>query len=119
MVEGDPDRLRLALRNLHENACGQSPPRGLVRWGLAGQGGIAVEDEGPGIPPDEIPLVTQRFYRGRGTKVAGSGLGLAIVEAALAGSGGALAFAKPTSGQGLRAEIAFREARSIPEQGPA
>ncbi|CAM5186671.1 histidine kinase [Bosea thiooxidans] len=119
VVEGDPDRLRLALRNLHENACGQSPPRGLVRWGLAGQGGIAVEDEGPGIPPDEIPLVTQRFYRGRGTKVAGSGLGLAIVEAALAGSGGALAFAKPTSGQGLRAEIAFREARSIPEQGPA
>ncbi len=119
VVEGDPDRLRLALRNLHENACGQSPPRGLVRWGLAGQGGIAVEDEGPGIPPDEIPLVTQRFYRGRGTKVAGSGLGLAIVEAALAGSGGALAFAKPASGQGLRAEIAFREARSIPEQGPA
>lgn len=119
VVEGDPDRLRLALRNLHENACGHSPPRGLVRWVLAGQGGIAVEDEGPGIPPDEIPLVTQRFYRGRGTKVAGSGLGLAIVEAALAGSGGALAFAKPTSGQGLRAEIAFREARSIPERGPA
>ena len=119
VVEGDPDRLRLALRNLHENACGHSPPRGLVRWVLAGQDGIAVEDEGPGIPPDEIPLVTQRFYRGRGTKVAGSGLGLAIVEAALAGSGGALAFAKPASGQGLRAEIAFREARSIPEQGPA
>lgn len=118
VVEGDPDRLRLALRNLHENACGHSPPRGLVRW-VRAQGGIAVEDEGPGIPPDEIPLVTQRFYRGRGTKVAGSGLGLAIVEAALAGSGGALAFAKPTSGQGLRAEIAFREARSIPEQGPA
>ena len=118
VVEGDPDRLRLALRNLHENACGHSPPRGLVRW-VRAQGGIAVEDEGPGIPPDEIPLVTQRFYRGRGTKVAGSGLGLAIVEAALVGSGGALAFATPASGQGLRAEIAFGEAHSVPERASA
>jgi len=83
MVKGDPDSLRIALRNLHENACGHSPAGGCVRWTVACERSIAVEDDGPGISPDEIPLVTQRFYRGRRTLAAGSGLGLAIVEVAL------------------------------------
>ncbi|MDX3808442.1 ATP-binding protein [Bosea thiooxidans] len=107
MVKGDPDSLRIALRNLHENACGHSPAGGRVRWTVAGESSIAVEDEGPGIPPDELSLVTQRFYRGRRSGVAGSGLGLAIVEAALARLGcGRVRLDNRGSG-GLKATISF------------
>ena len=87
-VRGDRDCLRMALRNLHENACGHSPAGGHVRWRRVGEDGIAVEDDGPGIPPDEIALVKQRFYRGPASQQAGSGLGLPIVEVALQRLGG-------------------------------
>ena len=80
----------LAVRNLHENAVQHSPEGGLVRWFLDSGTSppvIAVEDEGPGIPEDEIGQVTDRFFRGRHRSAVGSGLGLAIVDAALGGEG--------------------------------
>lgn len=101
----DPDSLRLALRNLHENACGHSPGGGLVSWLRNGDDVIAVQDEGPGIPEDEIPLVMQRFYRGRGSLVPGSGLGLSIVELALRRLGGDIGLGRAANGSGLRATI--------------
>lgn len=101
------DSLRLALRNLHENACGHSPAGGCVRWLRSGERSVAVDDNGPGIPPDEISLVRQRFYRGRASKSSGSGLGLAIVNVALANVGAEFTFATPPDGKGLRVEIAF------------
>jgi len=106
-VRGDPDSLRIALRNLHENACGHSPTGGRVRWMVAGERSIAVEDEGPGIPPDEIPLVTQRFFRGRRSQVAGSGLGLAIVEVALARLGCESLRLDNRGSRGLTATVTF------------
>jgi two-component system sensor histidine kinase QseC len=104
-VLGDPDILRLALRNLHENACGHSPRGGRIVWFQIGENSFAIEDEGPGVPPDEIDLVRQRFYRGRTSQSAGSGLGLAIVEVALARLGGALSLATLPSGRGLQVTI--------------
>lgn len=104
-VRCELETLRLALRNLHENACGHSPDGGQVTWSRDGATGIAIQDEGPGIPTDEIPLVTQRFYRGRGSKVAGSGLGLSIVELALDRLGGRIGLGQPASGTGLRVTI--------------
>lgn len=107
LIGGDRDCLRMALRNLHENACGHSPAQGHVRWRRVAEGGLAVEDEGPGIPADELALVRQRFYRGRATKQAGSGLGLPIVEVALERlGGGRLLLANRVSG-GLAATISF------------
>ena len=56
----------LAVRNLHENAVQHSPAGGRVRWFLDGSASlpmIAVEDEGPGIPEDEIGQVTVAFNR--------------------------------------------------------
>lgn len=76
----------LAVRNLHENAVQHSPAGGRVRWFLDSSASppvITVEDEGPGIPEDEIGQVTDRFFRGRHRSAVGSGLGLAIVDAAL------------------------------------
>ncbi|WP_449255112.1 ATP-binding protein [Bosea sp. (in: a-proteobacteria)] len=106
-VAGDPDTLAVVLRNLHENACAHSPPAGRVRWCREGRSGLAVADEGPGIPPDEIPLVTQRFYRGRRSVAAGSGLGLAIVEVALTRLRCGGVRLENRSPRGLKATISF------------
>ena len=74
---------------------------------------IAIEDEGPGIPPDELPLVTRRFFRGRHKSPMGSGLGLAITELALGANGARLNLANRGDRSGLRAEIILpREAET-------
>ncbi len=98
----------LALRNLHENAVHHMPSGGTVRWHVKHDVQntiVAVEDEGPGIPEEELPLVTSRFFRGRHKSASGSGLGLAIVELALRANGASLNLANRTDRLGLRAEI--------------
>ena len=105
-VAADHEILGVALRNLHENAVQHSPPGGTVHWSLAPDGrGVVVEDEGPGIDADELPLVRQRFYRGRSRSPVGSGLGLAIVEVATARIGWSLHLGARETGPGLRAEL--------------
>lgn len=103
-----PEILTLALRNLHENAIHHTADPGTVRWCigyLADAVVIAVEDEGPGIPSDEVPLVTRRFFRGRHKSPTGSGLGLSIVELALRANGARLNLVNRRERRGLRAEI--------------
>lgn len=86
-VWGDATALAVLLRNLVDNAVRYSPPGSRVKLGVqpaaAGRGPqIWVEDNGPGIPPEERVRVFNRFYRGRsGHDATGSGLGLAIVQA--------------------------------------
>ncbi len=83
----DSDRLAQALRNLLGNAIEHTAQGGQIRLLASGSTGwltLAVEDDGPGIPPDERELVLGRFYRvdaSRARKTGGSGLGLAIVRA--------------------------------------
>lgn len=111
VLSGETDNLRLALRNLHENACGHSFPGGQVRWFRVAENILAVEDDGPGIPAEEISLVTQRFYRGRSAKTAGTGLGLSIVETALARLGATLTLENRTAAAGFRATITLPAGR--------
>jgi len=85
-VDGDRDALRQALANLLANAIRLSPPGTTVRV----RGGrhdpwvwMSVEDEGPGIAPDDQDRVFQRFWRGEGgagRSEGRSGLGLTIVR---------------------------------------
>lgn len=70
--------------------------------GEAEDASIVIEDEGPGIPEDELPRVTERFFRGRNEAPVGSGLGLSIVELALERSGWRLKL-ENRSGGGLSA----------------
>jgi len=73
----------LAMRNLIENALIHS--QGTVQVGVEARENVIsviIEDEGPGICQDELPRVTERFFRGRAKSPAGSGLGLSIVKEA-------------------------------------
>ncbi len=107
-VEIEPELFTLAARNLLENAVNHSPDGGLVRCRLAEDaGGIVIEDEGPGIPDEELPRITERFFRGRHKAAIGSGLGLAIVELALGRSGWRLQLRNREAG-GLSAVIALQ-----------
>ena len=104
----EPELFTLAARNLMENAVNHSPPGGVVRCRIADgpqAGHVVIEDDGPGIPEEELPRVTERFFRGRNKAPIGSGLGLAIVELALGRSGWQLQLQNRDAG-GLRAVIA-------------
>jgi signal transduction histidine kinase len=89
---GDADRIVQALSNLVENALRVSPPGGRVRIEVA-PGLLAVEDDGPGLAPDELPRAFDRFYlyeRYSGSRPVGTGLGLAIVRQLAEAMGGSV-----------------------------
>ena len=82
-VQGDTDLLRVALRNLLENALRYTPEAGVIEVATTLENGrpvLAVRDSGPGVAAEDIPHLLERFYRGSATSGEGSGLGLAIVQ---------------------------------------
>jgi two-component system sensor histidine kinase MprB len=90
VVEGVPERLERAIRNLLDNAAKFSPPDGVVEVTLGG-GELRVRDHGPGVKPEDLPHIFDRFYRsGEARAVAGSGLGLAIVRQVADAHGGSV-----------------------------
>jgi two-component system sensor histidine kinase KdpD len=81
----DESLILQALVNLVENAAKHSTPGGPIRLKGSARGSVvelSVEDDGPGIAPDDVPHVFERFYRAaeQGRRARGSGLGLAIVK---------------------------------------
>jgi two-component system phosphate regulon sensor histidine kinase PhoR len=88
-ILGDRALLHSAFWNLIENAAKYTPGDGAVqlRWWVDADGGhFSVTDNGPGIAPEHIPRLTERFYRvdaSRNRESGGTGLGLAIVKHAL------------------------------------
>jgi len=107
----DHDLLTLALRNLHENAVVHMPDGGQVRWGVNdrddGGATVFVEDEGPGIPENELSTLGRRFFRGQNKSASGSGLGLAIVTLASRRIGAVFTLRNRRDRVGARAEVAF------------
>ena len=84
-ITADPAKLHDVLRNLVENAVHYSPDAATIRLEAAHQNGavrITVSDSGPGIPPDDLSRVFERFYRvdKSRSRPGGTGLGLAIVK---------------------------------------
>jgi len=100
----DPHLLGRVLRHLLENAARYSPPGARIALRARRQGGrleFSVEDHGSGIDAVDLPLIFEKFYRGKkGSKLGkGSGMGLAIVRAILAAHGGEIAV-ESVPGQG-------------------
>jgi signal transduction histidine kinase len=91
-VAGDKLRLGQIVRNLLSNALKFTPSGGTVEVELAANDGhveLTVTDSGVGIPPDELPHVFDRFWRGtNGRTAAGSGIGLAVVDELVHAHGG-------------------------------
>jgi two-component system, OmpR family, sensor kinase len=82
-VRANPHELRSLLHNLLDNALRYTPEHGVVDVRLfVDNGKVVVEivDTGPGIPPDLLPRVFDRFFRIEGSDTEGSGLGLAIAK---------------------------------------
>jgi signal transduction histidine kinase len=91
LLDADRDRLIQALGNFVSNAVKVTPSGGRVGVICRRHGdriSYAVEDTGPGMPPDEIPHVFERYWRGRQAGYRGTGLGLTIAKGIVDAHGG-------------------------------
>lgn len=116
-VLGREGPLGQVFRNLIDNARSFSPPRGKVRVRLSRESDedgpavvVAVEDDGPGIPPENLESVFERFYtsRPKGTSFGGnSGLGLSIARQIVEAHGGRIHAENRTGSDGERKGARF------------
>jgi signal transduction histidine kinase len=112
-LQGDPDRLAQAVRNLARNAIEHTAgPDGLVRLEVEPLAPdrlrFTVIDDGPGIPRSERERIFERFHRvdsGRSRARGGSGLGLSIVRAIAEAHGGVVRAVDPPDGRGAQLEL--------------
>lgn len=109
LVHGNPQLLHEMLANLIDNAIRYTGAGGrvVVRVRGAVQAILEVDDDGPGIPPEERERVFERFYRGRESREPGTGLGLAIVRDICLSHGAVIALETPADGRGLRVRVEF------------
>jgi signal transduction histidine kinase len=115
VVAGDPARLRQLVMILVDNAIRHSPTDGRVGVAvrpISSGASLVVEDDGPGIRPEDLPHVFERFYRAQGAPGGGTGLGLAIAAWIVDRHGGRIEVAN-------RAEGGARFVVSLPATGGA
>jgi two-component system OmpR family sensor kinase len=108
----DADRLALALDALLENAVQHTGEGDRIRVEARPEGGdlvVEVTDSGPGIPPEQLGRIFERFARadpGRGRRTGGTGLGLAIARAIVEAHGGTIsAESEPGAGATFRVRL--------------
>ena len=102
--QGDAELMTVLLRNLLDNAARYAPAGSTVtlRFGSAS---VAVENEGPALPPETLARLGERFHRPEGQQETGSGLGVSIVRRIAALHGLALQYRARPDGRGVVAEI--------------
>jgi len=101
VVDGDPLRLRQLVTILVDNAVAHTPAGGSVTVRVRAEGEaavLAVEDTGPGIRPDDLPRVFERFWRADDAPMGGTGLGLAIAAWIVERHGGRIEAANRAEG---------------------
>jgi signal transduction histidine kinase len=114
-VRADRVRLEQVMLNLLQNALRYTLPGGIIALHGAADDGVvtlAVDDTGVGIPPEELPLVFEKFYRSdssRARESGGAGIGLALVKELVGAMDGSVAV-QSTPGRGSRFTVALRQA---------
>jgi signal transduction histidine kinase len=115
---GDPERIHQVVMNLVENAVRYSPRPGEIALRASSTDAhtvtVEVDDEGPGIPQEDLGRVFERFYRGdgrRGADGGGAGLGLAIARWIVELHGGAIR-AERRDPRGSHMVVTLPEARA-------
>lgn len=93
-VRGDEQRLHQAVTNVLMNASTHTPPETVVSVRMRVEGGavvVEIHDDGPGIAPEQLPTLFDRFTRGDSSRTrasGGAGLGMSLVLAIMHGHGG-------------------------------
>ncbi|MHC0429560.1 HAMP domain-containing sensor histidine kinase [Streptomyces sp. O3] len=117
-VRAEPPALERALVNLLDNAVKFSPPHSTVDVTLGRRGELTIRDHGPGIPPDELPYVFDRFWRSPTARsLPGSGLGLSIVARTVQECGGQVTL-RAAPGGGTAAVVTLPGAPTPPPDLP-
>lgn len=120
ILRADVRKLTLAVSNLLDNAIKYGREGGRITLaGEAGEGACLLEvaDDGPGIPPDHLPRIFERFYRvdkGRSRDLGGTGLGLSIAKHIVESHGGTIR-AESRLGVGTRFMIRIPARRGPPD----
>ena len=116
-ISADPEKLTQVFSNLLDNAFKYTPKGARLELGAAAAGEGEVEchvsDNGPGIPPADLPHIFERFYRvdkGRSRETGGTGLGLSIVKHIVQMHGGRV-WAESQEGQGVSIRICLPRAQ--------
>ena len=115
----DLARIEMVLANLLDNALKFTPAHGQITLSAAATGDsvhLSVADSGPGISPDDLPHIFERFYRGQ-SSARGSGLGLAIAQSIAAAHGGHVAV-ESQPGQGSRFTVILPSAERDGQRQP-
>ena len=117
-VVADRDRVLQVLSNLLGNAVKFTPAGGAVELAAEARGGevvFTVRDDGPGIGPDDLPRVFDRFWQGTGTRRGGAGLGLAIARGIVESHGGRI-WVESTPGAGSTFSFTLPATERAPAQ---
>jgi signal transduction histidine kinase len=106
-VEADPAALRRALANLIANAVKYGGAARVKAFAMNGRAVVTVEDDGSGLPEDELEAVFEPFHRAersRSRETGGAGLGLTVARQAARAHGGDVTLANRSDG-GLIARL--------------
>jgi two-component system OmpR family sensor kinase len=124
LVAGDEARLRQVVGNLTTNALTHTPPGASIELRIGADGGTArleVSDTGPGLAPEVVARVFERFYRADAARPrfsGGGGLGLSIVSALVAAHGGEVSV-ESSPGHGAPFRVLLPLLASAPPGGEA
>ena len=112
-ISGEPELLRVLVRNLADNAVRYSPPSSTVTLAVMAASGeviLSITDRGPGVPAADRSRLGERFFRIPGAGESGSGLGLSIVRRIVEMHTARIEFSDGPAERGLRVRVAFSAA---------